>query len=87
MVLLLQGIFSETTYVFVLTYQVSSFEQNPNEFLTKGQLRVSLKQVAKCLVIVGFESVKLMFIIGDPNHYDRSRNRGAVDLEKFKIWG
>ena len=54
--------------------------------MTKGQLRVSLKQVTKCLVIVGFVSVKLMFIIGDPNHYDRSRKGGAVDLEKFKIW-
>ena len=47
---------------------------------------MSLKQVAKCLVIVGFVSVKLTLIIGDPNHYVRSRKGEAVDLEKFKIW-
>ena len=34
-VLVLQGIFSETTYVFVLTHQISSFQQNPNEFLAE----------------------------------------------------
>ena len=31
-------------------------------------------------------SVKLTLIAGDPNHYDRSRKVGVVDLEKFKIW-
>ena len=47
---------------------------------------MSLKQVAKYLVIVEFVLVKLTLIIGDPNYYDRSRKGGAVDLEKFKIW-
>ena len=44
---------------------------------------MSLKQVAKCLVIVGFVSVKLTLIIGDPNHYDWSRKGGALDLENL----
>ena len=32
--LVLKGIFSETTYVCVLTYQISSFQHNSNEFQT-----------------------------------------------------
>ena len=31
-VLVLKYIFFETTYVFLLTYQISSFKQNSNEF-------------------------------------------------------
>ena len=44
---------------------------------------MSLKQVAKCLVIVGFVSVKLMLIIGDPNHNDWSQKGGGMDFKKF----
>ena len=35
-VLLLKGIFSETIYVCVLTYQISSFYHNSNEFQTRS---------------------------------------------------
>ena len=47
---------------------------------------MSLKQVVKYLVIAGFVWVKLTLIVEDPNHYDRLRKGGAVDLEKFNIW-
>ena len=35
-VLLQKGIVFETTYVFVLLYQMSSFQHNSNEFQTGG---------------------------------------------------
>ena len=34
--LVLKGIFSETTYVCVLTYQISSFQHNSKRFQTRG---------------------------------------------------
>ena len=46
-----------------------------NEFLTKGQLRESLNQVAKSLVTVGFVSVKLTLIIGAPSHYEKGERQ------------
>ena len=41
---------------------------------------MSLIQVAKCLVTVGFVSVKLMLIIGDPNHNGWSRKGEGMDF-------
>ena len=46
---------------------------------------MSLKPVAKCLVIVGFVSVKLMLIIGDPHHNDWSQKGGGMDFKKFGL--
>ena len=48
-VLVLKGIFSETTYVFVLTYQISSFWHSPNEIAAPPSppLPLTLKRTPK----------------------------------------